>query len=145
MGTLIVLVIIGIGIGVWLVKRGAAKATASGVLHDSITTPDNADTRAVIDRWAQAHGYEQVQGPDGALRYQKHVGAKAGNPTYLDVRAAEGVLTLESYVGVLNPFTRKSQGQMPLSAPGMVLAIPRKTAAREHNLLRSELGLPAIG
>ena len=68
-----------------------------------------------------------------------------GQPTFLDVRVDDGQLSLESYVGMLNPFTRQPQpGEVPLGAPGMILAIPRKIAKQEHNALRKDLGLPII-
>ena len=145
MGTFILLIAIALVIGAWIIKRSAGKAQASGYTRDRAETTDTPDARAIIDRWAQAHGYERA-GDDGALlRYQKHVGSMSGQPTFLDVSSGNGVLVLESYVGMLNPLTRKLQpGEVPLGAPGMVLAVPRKLAKKEHNLLRTELGLPPV-
>ncbi len=143
--TLITLLIVaGILLGVRMIQRGAAKAAASGQLDDSATTADRPEARAAIEQWAGAHGYQRVEPAADLIRYQKHVGATSGNPTYLDVRHGDGHLTLASYMGVIHPFTRQPGGQMPLSTPGLVLAFPRKTARREHNVLRAALGLPAI-
>jgi hypothetical protein len=147
MGTLIVLIAIGIGIGIgfWLIKRGAGKAQASGYTRDRAEIADTTEARAAIERWAQVHGYARAGDGTSLLRYQKHVGASSGQPTFLDVVPGNGMLALESYVGMLNPLTRKPQpGEVPLGAPGMILAMPRKAAKREHNALRTELGLPII-
>lgn len=150
MGTYIVLLLICAAIGGYLglrlIKRGASKAQASGYTRDRIDTTDTPETRTAIERWAQAHGYERTGDGTSLLRYQKHVGAKRGQPTFLDVIPGNGVLSLESYVGLIHPMTRKPQeGAMPLGAPGMILSIPRKSAKRDHNELRATLGLPAIG
>ena len=145
MGKLMLLIVIAIAIGFWLIKRSAGKAQASGYTRDSIATADTPEARATIERWAEAHGYERADESATRLRYQKNVGAKKGQPTFLDVAVGEGQLSLESYVGMLNPLTRQPQpGEVPLGAPGMILAIPRKIAKQEHNALRKDLGLPAI-
>ena len=145
MGTLILLIFAAVAIGYWLIKRGADKAQATGYTRDRVETADTPQTRQTIERWAKTHGYERAGDGTALLRYQKHVTATKGQPTFLDVRPGSGVLLLESYVGLVNPLTRKPQeGSMPLGAPGMILAMPRKAAKRDHNVLRAELGLPAI-
>ena len=145
MGKLMLLIVIAIAIGFWLIKRGAGKAQASGYTRDSIATADTSETRALIERWAEAHGYQRADDSATQLRYQKNGGGKKGQPTFLDVSVEDGQLSLESYVGMLNPFTRQPQsGEVPLGAPGMILAIPRKIAKQEHNALRKDLGLPII-
>ena len=142
MGTLVLLLVVAFAIGFWLIRRGAANATAAGHDRDRVAAPDTPDTRAAIERWAQAHGYTR-SGDDASPRYQKGDGLK-GQPTFLEVRPAEGALSLESYV-TAQTFTRKPAGEMALSAPGIILAIPRKLGKRDHNVLRTELGLPPIG
>ena len=145
MGKLMLLIVIAIAIGFWLIKRSAGKAQASGYTRDSVATADTPETRAMIERWAQAHGYQRADDSATRLRYQKNASGNKGQPTFLDVRVDDGQLSLESYVGMLNPFTRQPQpGEVPLGAPGMILAIPRKIAKQEHNALRKDLGLPII-
>lgn len=149
MGTFILFLLICTAIGAYfglrLIKGSASKAQASGYTRDQVETADTPETRQAVERWAQAHGYERAGDGTTLLRYQKHVAAKKGQPTFLDVRPGDGTLALESYVGLVHPLTRKPQpGEVPLGAPGMILAIPRKAAKREHNVLRAELGLPEI-
>ena len=139
-------VFIGFAISNRLLKSGAANAAASGNTRDRVETADTADTRTAIQRWTQQHAYEQAGDGIALLRYQKNVGTGKGLPTYLDVRPENGTLVLESYVGMIHPLTQRPQpGEMPLSAPGMAMLLARKLAKTDHNRLRSELGLPAIG
>lgn len=141
MGTLVLLIVVGLAIGFWLIRRGTAKATAAGNDRDRITVADTAQTRATIEHWAQAHGYHRT-GDEALPRYQKGDGVR-GQPTFLELRTLDGSLSLESFVGA-QTFGRKPAGEMALSAPGLILAIPRKIGKRDHNVLRNELGLPPI-
>jgi len=143
MGILILLIFIGLGVGLWLIRRGASKAGASGHDRDRAVIADTPQTRAAIERWAQAHGYKQVANEAGTVRYQKGDGIK-GQPTFLEARPGEAGLSIESWV-TSQTFTRKPGSEMALAAPGIILAIPRKLAKRDHNVLRAELGLPPIG
>ena len=143
MGMLILLICLGLGVGIWLIRRGASKAGASGYDRDRVAAADTPQTHATIARWAQAHGYTQVAGEDRVVRYQKGDGRK-GQPTFLEARPGEAGLSIESWV-TSQTFSRKPGSEMALGAPGIVLALPRKLAKRDHNVLRGELGLPLIG
>lgn len=143
MGVLIILLVVGLGVGFWLIRRAGDQAQAAGHDRDRIATPDTPATREAIARWAQAHGYEPA-GEGAALRYRKGNRVLSGQPTFLDVRSEGDALWLESYISTQTPLTSKPGKDMALGAPGFVLAVPRKSARREHDALRAELWLPPI-
>ena len=127
-------------LGLGLLNIMALMAKNAGKPCDSLMFSSPGDVMGTIDAWAKANGYRLVPGTGVTRRYQKGYNFLTA-PMFLDVVQNGEQYTLKSYVQINGFLVR---GDIALSASGFLVKLPRAMAKKTHNLLRAQLGQPAL-
>jgi hypothetical protein len=110
--------------------------------------PVTGDPWAVVDGWAQGHGYSMVEQADGRRVYKKGTGFLTG-ARRIAFDATGGQLRLEAWVVGNLPVRIMSLFIIPkeitVESGGAKAMLPRKLGRGEVNDLLKEFGQPPIG